>query len=92
MKNMKNYSHKLFIFQKENVVSRSEYIFLSPVEAMLHGTRWIPDRTSDKTFFFCMKKKKKVEHQEFVWLLKQFGATVPWQILNLGEHMSISSQ
>ena len=44
-----------------------------PVEAMLLQTRWISDWTSDKSFSW-----KKWGHQEFVWLLKQFVAPVPW--------------
>ena len=39
---------------------------------MLRRVRKILDRTSDKTFFF----EKKSGHQEFMWLLKQLGATV----------------
>ena len=42
-----------------------------PIETMLRQTRLISNQTSDKTL------KKKSEHQEFVCLLKQFGATVP---------------
>ena len=32
---------------------------------------------------------KNSGHQEFVWLLKQFWATLLWKISNLGKHMSI---
>ena len=39
---------------------------------MLRRTRRISDPRLEKTF-----KKKKSGHQEFVWFLKQFGATVP---------------
>ena len=41
-----------------------------PVEMMLRRTRWISDRTSDKTFFW-----KNFGHQDFAWFLKQSGAT-----------------
>ena len=36
--------------------------------------RWISDRTYGKTFFFL---EKTLEHYTIVWLLKQFGATLP---------------
>ena len=71
---------------------RPEYNFFSgrtdcSVETMLYRTMCISDRTSDKTFFW-----KKSGHGEIEWFLKQFGATVPWWISNLGKHMSISIQ
>ena len=47
------------------------YIFLSPDR--LSGRKDdTSDQTSDKAFFW-----KKPEHQEFMWLLKQFDTTVP---------------
>ena len=39
---------------------------------MLRRTRLISDWTSGKTTSFA----KKSGHQKFVWLLKQFGATL----------------
>ena len=55
---------------------RSIYIFKAladcPAEMMLRWTKSISDRSSDKTVF-----SKKSAHEEFLWLLKQFGVTVP---------------
>ena len=70
-----NYWHS---FQKH--LCRSEYNFFKARtecldKMMLRRTRWISGRTLDKTFFFFLKKSG---HQDFVWFLKQFGATAPW--------------
>ena len=79
---------QFFIF---SLIFRPEYnIFLSPDR--MPGRN---DTTSDKVNFRLGIKQnlffeKKRGHQEFVWLLKSFGATVRWWISNLGKHMSIS--
>ena len=54
---------------------------------MLRRRRRIPDRTSDKTFF-----EKIQDIRNCVDLHITNGATVPWQISNLGKHMSINIQ
>ena len=52
----------IIFFKKK---TRTDY----PIETMLRSNKWISDRKSDKTFFW-----KKSRHQEFAWLLKQYGA------------------
>ena len=47
------------------------YIFLSPDKLSVRKDV-TSDQTSDKTFFW-----KKSEHQEFMWLSKQSGTTLP---------------
>ena len=75
-----------------NFIIKPEYNFFKAqtdcsLETMLCRKK-VNFRSGIRQIFFW----KKSEQQEFAWLVKQFGATILWQISNLGMHKFIRIQ
>ena len=79
----------IFLISKIFFVAKPEETFFKAradcLVEMLLWTRWISDWTSD---FFFFERNQGIK--SFLWLLKQFGATILWEILNLGKHLTIN--